>query len=414
MQQYRAAWVLPITQPPIRDGWILIERGRIVAFGHSRTGSLPPLNEIDLGDVAVMPSLVNAHTHLELSWMRGRVLPTDDFPQWIRGVVGLQRSGPDSPDAAIAAMHAAIADARATGTGLIGDISNTMSSVGPLRAAGVPAVVFHELIGFQRERAGAVLAQALEQIAALPASPANPARNDVRFALAAHAPYSVSPALFQLIRLALEREPFGRSSVHLGESAAETEFLRDGTGPWRTLLEDLGSWDPGFVTPECDAVEYLDRMAFIDSRVIVVHGVQFGERELACLAAKGATLVTCPRGNQLTGAGTPPVEAFYESGVAVAIGTDSLASVPDLNVFSELAELRRLAPDVPAARLIESATLTGARALGFEADYGSIEAGKCASLIAVKLPPGLANAEEYLVGGIAPADISPLNASSAQ
>src|SRR5439155_10081477 len=99
--------------------------------------------------------------------------------------------------------------------------------------------------------------------------------------------------------------------------------------------------DPSWQTPKCDPVEYLDRMGFIDRTLLVVHGVQFGERELARLAAKRATLVTCPRGNRFTGAGRPPVEAFYASDVPVAVGTDSLASVPDLNLFNELAELRR-------------------------------------------------------------------------
>jgi cytosine/adenosine deaminase-related metal-dependent hydrolase len=403
MLQYRADWLLPISQPPIRDGWILTERGRIVAFGHSRANDLPPASEIDLGRVALLPSLVNAHTHLELSWMRGRLSSTGDFPGWIREVIALQRRGAGDRAAEIAALEGAIAEARATGTALIGDISNTSSSVAPLVAAGGPAVVFHELIGFRRERAGAVIDNVLGRLAALPPS------SEVRHALAAHAPYSVSPALFQGIRSALGREPFARCSVHLGESTAEMEFLQDGTGPWRTLLEDLGSWDPSWETPRCDPVEYLDRMGFIDQRLLVVHGVQFHEGELSRLAARGATLVTCPRGNRLTGAGTPPIEDFYASGVPVAIGTDSLASVPDLNLFSELAELRRLAPEVPAARLLESATLVGARALGFESDYGSIEAGKCASFIAVALPAGVTDAAEHLVHGISRADISQLN-----
>ena len=408
MPQYRADWLLPISQPPIRDGWILTERGRIVAFGPSRPNDLPPSSEIDLGHVALLPSLVNAHTHLELSWMRDRIPSTHDFPGWIRDVIALQRSGPENDAAETTAIRAAIGEARATGTALVGDISNTLSSVAPLVAAGGPAVVFHELIGFARERASAVIDSALGKQAARPVS------GDVRYALAAHAPYSVSPALFQAIRAALGREPFARCSVHLGESAAEVDFLHDGSGPWRKLLKDLGAWDPSWEAPHCDPVEYLDRMGFIDQRVLVVHGVQFRERELSRLAATGATLVTCPRGNRLTGAGPPPIADFYESGVPVAIGTDSLASVPDLNLFNELAELRRLAPDVPASRLLESATLTGARALGFESDYGSLEAGKCASFIAVALPANVTDAVEHLVNGISRADISHLNGFSAE
>ena len=131
-----------------------------------------------------------------------------------------------------------------------------------------------------------------------------------------------------------------------------------------------------------------------------MQGVQFGEAELKALAARGATLVTCPRGNILTGAGSPPIEDFFDSGVRVAVGTDSLASVPDLNVFSELAEMRRLAPALPARMLIQSATINGAAALGFEADFGTIDAGKCDALIAVELDGHVASVEEYLVSGV--------------
>ena len=123
--------------------------------------------------------------------------------------------------------------------------------------------------------------------------------------------------------------------------------------------------------------------------IIVVHGVQFGPKELIRLKSRSATLVTCPRGNRLTAAGEPPVADFYASGVRIAVGTDSLASVPDLNMFSELAELRRLAPQVPAARQLESATINGAAALGFDGDYGTIEPGKRDALIAVDVPANL-------------------------
>jgi cytosine/adenosine deaminase-related metal-dependent hydrolase len=136
-----------------------------------------------------------------------------------------------------------------------------------------------------------------------------------------------------------------------------------------------------------------------------VHGVQMTMADLARLAARGATLVTCPRSNGHTGAGAPPIEDFYESGVHVAVGTDSLASAPDLNVFGELATLRALAPAVPASALLDSATRQGARALGFDAEYGTIEPGKRARLLAVDIPPGTVDVEEYLVGGIQPEQI---------
>jgi cytosine/adenosine deaminase-related metal-dependent hydrolase len=193
--------------------------------------------------------------------------------------------------------------------------------------------------------------------------------------------------------------------VHLGESRAEVEFLARGTGPWRELLEDLAAWDQSWAVPKCDPVEYIDRMGFLDGRLLVVHGVQLTPRELTRIATKGATLVTCPRGNIRTGAGAPPIGSFYESGVRVAVGTDSLASVPDLNVFAELAEMRKLAPDVPARHLVESATAAGARALGFEHEFGTIDPGKRDNLLVVNIDAQVTDVEEYLVSGIDPAQL---------
>jgi cytosine/adenosine deaminase-related metal-dependent hydrolase len=227
----------------------------------------------------------------------------------------------------------------------------------------------------------------------------------VRASLAAHAPYSVSRSLFGAIRAALERDGLGPCSVHLSESPEEIEFVRTGRGPWRDLLAELGAWDERYAAPGVTPVEYLEAMRFLDDRVLAVHGVQMTSSDLARLAARGTTLVACPRSNKYTGAGVPPIDRFYASGVRVAVGTDSLASAPDLNVFAELAEMRALAPEVPAARLLASATLEGARALGFGSDYGTIEPGKVARLLAVELPQGVEDVEEYLVAGIQPQQV---------
>jgi cytosine/adenosine deaminase-related metal-dependent hydrolase len=215
----------------------------------------------------------------------------------------------------------------------------------------------------------------------------------------------VSPRLFLALRAWLDTEASARTSVHLAESAQETELLTSGGGPFRDLLQDLGAWDTEWLPPGCSPVEYLGRLRFMTPRTLVVHGVQLHRLDLDRLARTGATLVTCPRSNRHVGVGDPPIAGFYESGVSVAIGTDSLASAPDLNLFGELARMRALAPEVPALRLLGSATLTGARALGCEAWLGSIEAGKDAALIAVETPRGVDNVTEYLVRGIEPAQV---------
>jgi cytosine/adenosine deaminase-related metal-dependent hydrolase len=209
----------------------------------------------------------------------------------------------------------------------------------------------------------------------------------------------VSPDLFRAIAAASSPRPI---SVHLGESPEEMQFLRDGTGPWRDMLERLGVWSPGWRAPGCGPIGYMRELGLLSGRLIAVHCVQLPDEELRALASAGATIVTCPRSNRWVGAGDPPVSRFYASGARVAVGTDSLASVGDLNLFAELAAVRRLAPDVPPSRILQSATRDGAAALGFGADFGTIAPGKRAPLLAVDVPGGAADVEEYLLSGIPP------------
>ena len=347
----------------------------------------------DLGDVAILPGLVNAHTHLELSWMRGLVAPSSSMPTWASQLMALRRTVSHEPPEPIVT---AVAEARRSGTCLVGDVTNTFATFAPLLGSELSAMLFRELLGFTVTDPDAALALAREQMAAL-----TPVER-LRPTLAPHAPYSVSPALLQAIARSSRGRPL---SIHLGESAQEIEFLASGTGEWRALLESLGVWNPAWTAPGCGPVEYLDRLAMVDTNLMAVHGVHFTDRELARLASAGATVVTCPRSNRWTGAGDPPIGRFYASGVRVAIGTDSLASVADLNMFAELAAVRRLASAVPAASILRSATLGGAEALGFASDLGSIEPGKRAQLLAVRLPSRVTDVEEYLVGGIDPSDV---------
>jgi cytosine/adenosine deaminase-related metal-dependent hydrolase len=391
MIRYRADWVLPVSDAPIRDGWIGIADGRLAAIGAGPAGEAA-----DLGRVALLPALVNAHTHLELSHLHGRVPPGDDFTRWIEALMALRREYPDAVDPEIRdGARAAMAAARSSGTGLVGDVSNTLVTVPLLREAGLAARVFYELLGFNAPDPAGRVAAAREAARAAEGG-------DVRISLAPHAPYSVSPALFRAIRADMDAAPAPVSSVHLGESAQEIEFLQQGTGPFRRLLEELGVWTEEWSPPGTSPVAYLSDLGFLDRCVVAVHGVQLDGNDLSHLASLGVTLVSCPRSNRHVGVGDPPLEAFYAMDVDVAFGTDSLASADDLNLFAELSAARRLAPRVGARRLIESATLVGARALGFEQEFGSLEPGKRAAVIAVPLPEGVVDVEEYLVGGIEP------------
>ena len=401
-----AQYILPITQPPITNGWIETSEGRIVRVGHGPA----PAGTTDLGDVALLPGLVNAHTHLELSWLAGRIRPAASMVDWIRALIAERAAGPAGGDAAVTrAARAAAADMRRSGTVLVGDISNSLMSPAILREADLGGIVFHEILGFNVQTPSLVVEEAWQRVKAVGGSSglrsegeASPA---LRIGVVGHAPYSVSDALMREIARQDRGVPL---SVHVAESAEELEFLRTGSGPFRELLEDLGVWNPMWDVPQCDPVEYLRQVDYLKPGLIAVHAVHLSDDGLDALREAGAVVVTCPRSNEWVGGGIPRVTHFYAARIPVAIGTDSLASTPSLSVFDELAELRRIAPDVTAASLLDSATRVGAEALGRGADYGTLAPGKRARLVSVAIPAGTTDVEEYLVSGVPPAAVRPI------
>jgi len=387
-----------MTRPLIDNGWIEIEDDRIVSAGSgARSGAS------DLGHVALMPGLVNAHTHLELSWMAGLVPPSASMTEWILTLLRVRRAGPPGgPAAELRAAREAARTMRESGTVLAGDVTNGLGVVPALAEAGLGGVIFHELLGFNAPDPVAMVKEAwakekgagarfthFEKRAPAPFS----------FSVVAHAPYSTSPALITEIARRRQEAPL---AIHLGESQEEMEFLRTGGGPIRETLEELGVWSDAWTAPECDPVEYMHRLGYLQPGMLAVHAVHLSDDALARLRRAKAVVVSCPRSNVWVGAGVPRLSHFYAAGVAVAVGTDSLASAPTLNLFDELHEMRRLAPDVTAAALLHSATRQGAVALGFGADYGSIETGRRAELLAVEIPSGVTDVEEYLVSGLPP------------
>ena len=391
---YRARWVLPVDRAPIAGGWIETQGAggtanvdeRITRIGAGQ----PPAAAEDLGDVALLPGLVNAHTHLELAWMAGLVPPSGSMDEWIRALLAVRRAGPYGGESEVrTAMTEAAEEMRATGTVLVGDISNSLVSPSVLIDAGIGGVVFHELLGFSQTDPATAVRNAWQRVEAQPAG--------LRYSVVAHAPYSVSRELFVEIAARAGAVPL---SVHLGESAEEVEFLRTGRGPIRTMLESLDVWTDEWRIPSCDPVTYMADVGYLVEGVLLVHGVHLTDDALERVRRAKAVLVTCPRSNLWVGAGPPRLSHFFASGAPVAIGTDSLASAPTLNMFDELAEMRRLAPELAAPSLLQSATLRGAVALGFGHDYGTLVPGKRAALVAVDVPPAERDVEEYLVSGV--------------
>jgi len=395
MIRYVSDWVVPVTAPPLSPGWVDVEHGRIVEVGSADPGGVPASRVRELGATAVMPALVNAHTHLELSVLKGKVPPAATMPEWVgrllkrRAEIGALTEAP---------IGEALSEVRASGTGLLGDIGNTTIAAPSLSQADMPVRLFREVVAFPSKVSEEAVGAAIDDLRHTQET------YGLAVGIAAHAPYSVGPSAFAALDAAAREAGGSARCIHLAESPEELEFLRRGTGAWRTLLEELGRWEENWVAPRCGPVEFLERMRWLQPGGIVVHGVQLTDDELVRLAELDVTLVTCPRSNVWTGVGEPPIERFFRSGVRLAVGTDSLASAPDLNLFSELALMRRLAPTVPGRRLLECATGHGARALGFAGECGALVPGARAP-IAVSVPARLDDVEEYLVSGIQPEQV---------
>jgi cytosine/adenosine deaminase-related metal-dependent hydrolase len=366
-----ARWVLPVSAPPLRDGAVVVESDLIVEVGPAREVLKGFSGEIrDHGNGAILPGLVNCHVHLEFSALRGMVPPQDRWEDWLDAT--LSAFGALTPQEVEAGIAQGVRALWQSGTILAGEVTNTGASWPHLHQGPLDYHLFYECLGFH------LLHQAdLEELFPFFGAPA--VGNTPRVSAGAHAPYSVSPALFGAV--GRWNGARGRpQTVHLAESLAELDFLARGDGFFRDLLKRRGRWVADFQPPGLGPAAYLAGLDFLGPRTLAVHGVWLNKADCELLALTGTWLVICPRANRYTGAGTPPVPELVRAGVPLTLGTDSLAGNWDLNLFGEMLRLYEEFPHHPGDLWLRLGTLNGARALRREADLGSLEPGKKAAM----------------------------------
>ena len=383
----RAGVVLPVSGAPIPDGRVAVESGRVAWVGRAGAPGDPGGPARDLGPGVLLPGLVDAHCHLELSHLAGEVPFGGGFVPWIEGVVGAR--GRFSGGEVAAATRAAIRFLEERGTVAVGDVSNALAHVGDLAASRLDGVVFMELLAWDPARAEASLTWAEERARAVAAQ----LRPGLDVRLAAHAPHSVSPALFALLR-----ERGGPSAVHLAESPDESRFLADGGGPWPEFLRRRGLGHVAFEPPGTSPVRYLEELGVLHSQLVAAHGVQLDADDRAVLARRGAHVVLCPRSNRNLGVGTADLPALLAAGVRLALGTDSLASAETLDVLDDAVALHRAFPSVDPAVIVRIATQGGAEALGL-GHLGAIAPGRAAALAYAAADATPAAPHEFLLSG---------------
>ncbi len=374
----RARYVLPVGSDPIEHGVVTVGGGRVASVGSSSPDGWVV---DDLGDVVLLPGLINAHTHLELSHFDHPIgEPGGRLVDWIPRLLAHR---PEPSASGTDSIGRGLDECRRAGSTALADIASTPWPPGVLDRCPVHAAVFQELIGPTPER----VAPAMERARRHLASPPGERR---QLGLSPHAPYTVRPELLEAA-VELAAQAGAPVAMHLAESWEEIELLETGGGPFREMLETLGAWSPGLVSAPVRPLDYLRKLAAAP-RALVVHGNYLCAVEWSFLAERRErmSVVYCPRSHAHFGRAAYPLGRMLAAGVTVCLGTDSRASTPDLSLLAEMRLAAARHPDVAPAALVELGTLAAARALGWAAQLGSLEPGKQADLIAVAIPPGAA------------------------
>lgn len=373
MLRIRAGRVHPVTAPPIEDGAVLVDdSGKIAAVGpHRRVPTPPNARALEFRDAELVPGLVNCHTHLELTHLAGRN-HEPDFVQWIRRIRALKDAS--TQEEFLTAAEAGVRDCWARGVTCVADTGSTGAVLETLVRLGGRGIAYHEVFGPDPSRAEEYLSQFADQIGVL----APGATRSVVLGASPHAPYTVSDRLYRLVA-DFARAAGLRLAVHLAESPAETAFVRNGVGPFADALRARGI---AVRATGRSPVEHLVHLGVLASGgCLCIHCVQADEADVRWLRQAGVAVAHCPRSNAAHGHGRAPLAAFRAAGIPVGLGTDSAVSVGELDLWAE-AEAAGLAGEAALAAL----TLDGARALGWDAEIGSLEVGKWADLAVFPSP----------------------------
>jgi aminodeoxyfutalosine deaminase len=368
----RARWIFPVSGPPIEDGVIAIQDGAI-----TRLDGDPDPDATDLGHAAIIPGLVNCHTHLEFSGLLRPLPPAGPFAEWIRSVIDFRRNTAEDVGGAI---RQGLDEIRVAGTTLVGEIATTSASQAAVDEADIDTTLFLEVLGLDDAALTRQMDAATRHFAACEGG-------RVQAGISPHAPYSVHP---ELLRWTVDaaRDLSVPVAMHLAETREELELLGHWTGPLVDLLRSLGVWREGVIARGATIGDYLVQLSGAP-RVLVIHGNYLTDAQIEFIAAQPHfSVIYCPRTHAYFGHDPHPWRKLLERGINVAVGTDSRASNPDLNLWSEVQFLRERFPDVPAATLLEMATRNGAVALGRQETVGTLQPGRAANLTVLSLAEG--------------------------
>lgn len=387
MRIITADHVVPIAGEPIVKGAVAFEGGRIASVGPAKAvvSKYDGAQVDDLGAAAVLPGLVNCHSHLELTALRGALDNVEhDFRQWLLKINALR--GAMSDEDIVRSSVLGAREGAAAGVTCFADIGRfAFAGITALREAGLRGIVYQETDFSPDERTAEddfrKLGEKYEKLA-------ESGTDLIRIGISPHAPYTVSSRLFELIAqyAILNRVPI---TIHASESREEVDLLLNDNGFFKDLYASFGfEWH----SPRSTPIEYLDRLGVLSARPLLAHCVVVSDEDSRRMASNGVAVAHCPKSNAKFGHGYAPVEVFLRAGLNVGLGSDSVASnnVCDLLEESRFAALAaRNHPGresfMTAKQALELATIGGAKALGLDGEVGTLEGGKQADIAIVSL-----------------------------
>lgn len=375
---WHARWVVPISSAPIRDGAVVVDGARIVWVGpsaHAEAG-----RHEQLGEAILMPGLVNAHSHLELTGLRG-FLEGLNFREWLRVLTTVRAEVLDA-DAIRDAARFGVSEGLRAGVTTLADCSASGVPLDAMVESGVRGRVYLETFGPDAAHTANAMRELRDGVTQLRTR----ASDLVDVGVSPHAPYTVNATLYRAVAEYARAEQLP-VATHVAESAAEVAFVTHGTGPF---AERLQKREIAVAATKASPVALLDTSGLLATQPLCIHAIHVNDNDLARLSHHGATVVHCPISNAKLGQGIAPVLAMRRAGLAVGLGTDSVASNDRMDLISEarqailLQSIAAATPDaLSASEALELATRGGARALGLSG-IGVLQAGYAADLCAFR------------------------------
>ena len=388
MKILSAEYVLPISSAPIEQGAVVIENDVILAVGKfSEIKTQFPETEIDdLGEAAILPGFVNAHSHLEITAMRGFLDRQEhDFAAWLLKVTKTRAEILSDEDVKLAAIFGALEGARA-GVTCFGDIGRFgIAGFEALKANNLRGILFQETdFSPDNKTADTDFEKLKGKFLKLKESETDL----VKVGLSPHSPYTVSRRLFgKIAEYSIENDI--KISTHAAESVGESILLEKGEGFFIGVYEKFGvEWE----IPFCSSIEFLDKIGVLKAKPLLAHCVKVSDSDIELIRQSDSGIAHCPKSNAKFGHGIAPLEKFLDAQIKVGFGSDSVASNNTCDVLEEarfavlsarnLAEKKRF---IEPAEALRAATLGGAKSLGLDTQIGTLETGKQADIIAISL-----------------------------